>query len=448
MEKKSPQSKRSRRPIGPGALGQGQPAQGEVLALKALGEGGVAAVTAHLQVIPLTADDAGLRSVGLAGFLRAGPIGEPGAPTVVPGEPLPVAGKVVTVRPAEAILDVGSAAGVQVGDRFEIRSQERVQQFDLETGEEKSLPSDRITAVAEVVRVAEKTCLVRLGRGDRAREGDVAQRSRRPLTRTNWFPGYARNLNRIQARIAPFVGIDTLSVGAFSSLLYDRTFSFPLRVETGFRNVGFLFGDSFAAPFQFDLIPSYDTDYFEVGLGAGYSFSSSPDRRGVSFLQKVRLGTVDGLNFTMWNSFIYRDKDDPWADGGFFSGNLADVGSNCTAEFHDEPDGGQGEFAWNGFDAALSIPLTDRVTLVGTGAYSQAGWAYGDIGIRTLVLGNGGKGTLIIPVSIGGGVVFDYPRSGEEAWCNPQTQKYEAADRYREEAVGGPIVSLGVDYRF
>jgi len=91
------------------------------------------------------------------------------------------------------------------------------------------------------------------------------------------------------------------------------------------------------------------------------------------------------------------------------------------------------------------------VTLAWDVSYSQAGWVHSDLGIKTLVMGNGGDGTLIIPVSIGGGVVFDYEGEKiEESHCNPDSSKWEKATvtDWDTEAYGGPVVSIGIDYRW
>jgi len=425
-----------------------QPTAGEVVGLR-VDAGLVVAVTARFEMIAVRQKvDGALEPVSFSHLLGSGD-GSPGEtgvstlPREAPGPLTAAMGKVTQVRPEEAVIDLGSEAGIRKGDRFEIRSQKLVKQYDLETRKEVMLPEDRITAVVQVTRVTADSALVGLGRGDRAREGDVALKTRRALTGTNWFPGYQRGLNRVQARLAPFVGIQTLSAGVFSRLLYDRTFSFPVRIETGFRNVGLVFGDTFAAPFQFDLIPSYDTDYFEVGLGTGYSFSAAPNRRGFTFLQKIRLGTVDGLSFTMWNSFIYQSGEDGnWE----YLGETGTSGNSCSPVSFEEES--LGEFNWNGFDASLAIPLTQRVTLALNGSFSQAGWGYGDVGIRTLVVGNGGNGTLIIPVSIGGGVVIDYGTDLAEYYCDPDSKTVQEKHRWGSESYGGPIVSIGMDYRW
>jgi len=417
------------------------------------GPGGPVALTAHLEAVPLrVAADGSVGPAGMAALLggpgpaaaaaQADPAsGEAGAAASLP------AGTVAEVRGDLIVLDIGADGGVAPGDRFEIRSQALVRRFDLETEQYKLLPSNRITAVVEVASVSAEKALATLGRGDRARVGDIAAPTDRRISGTTWFPGYERSLNRFRAKIGPYLGIDTLSAGILTSAMYDRTFSFPMRVAAGFSNVGLVFGEDFAAPFHLDVVPSYDTDYFEVGLGLGYVFSSHERRRGLSFLQKVRLGTVDGLNLTVQNAFIYeRRRTSGWLSFGG-SASAKDVGEACTPADDDEELTGY-EFNWEGVDASLFIPLTKRVTLATNWSYSNAGWFYGDLGIRTMVMGNGGHGTLIIPVTIGGVALNDYVPAGNATYCDADTDKVTSLREYDSRTYAGPVVTIGVDYRW
>ncbi|MFH1531709.1 MAG: hypothetical protein ABIK09_13365 [Pseudomonadota bacterium] len=433
-----------------------RPTNGEVVGLHPA-PGGPVALTAHLEAVPLhlTADGR-LQPAGLGALLAGSasapqPASEgPKEAPVAPKEAVPPprrAGTVAEVRGDLAVLDIGADAGVAPGDRFEIRSQELTRQYDLETGEYKLLPSNRISAVVQVTSVSADKALATLGRGDRARVGDLVATTREPTSGTTWFPGYERSLNRFQAKVGPYLGIDTLSAGMLTSAMYDRTFAFPLRVSAGFSNVGLVFGEDFAAPFHLEVVPSYDTDYFEVGLGLGYVFSSHERRRGLSFLQKVRLGTVDGLNLTVQNAFIYeRRRTSSWFSFGG-SASEKDVGEACTPDSGDEELTGF-EFNWEGIDASIFIPLTRRVTLVTDWSYSNAGWFYGDLGIRTLVLGNGGSGTLIIPVTIGGVVLNDYVAADKTTYCDADANKVKPLQEYDTRSYAGPVVTIGVDYRW
>ena len=433
----------------------------EVLAVH-LGTGGLVAITARLEAVPLEQlAGGGLKPAGLSAYVQGMSGAQPGTTVVgeevdshgparqagmVPG----ITGKVIEVRPAEAVLDVGSGAGIKPGDRFEIRAQEMKKQYDLATGTEVLLPSNEITAVVVVKSVSEDKSLAVLARGDRAQVNDLAFLTDRALTGTSWFPGYERNLNRIQARIAPYLGISSLNGGMFTSLMYDRTFSFPMRVEAGFRNVAFVFGDHFSAPFHLDAIPSYDTDYFEIGIGLGYVYSSNERGRGLNFLQKVRLGTVDGLNVTVQNAFIYQRSPsiDMFYDMEKGGSDALVVGQDCEPNSEDRELSGW-QFNWQGIDGVLSIPLTSKVTLITNHSYSNAGWYYGDLGIRTLILGNGGAGTLHIPVTIGGVMVRDFVKEGpDDIYCDAKKKQGTSMTHYDEKTYGGPVVSIGLDYRW
>ena len=451
---------------------------GEVVRLRVEG-GKLFAVMASFQLVPLAlGDDGGVAAEPMAALLAPGtgsagtfalaPVGTTSpvpagtataskAPPATAKATSTLVGKVIEVHPDEAIIDLGATDGVTEGMRFEIRSAAIVKKYDLASKGEVEMSSDEITAVVQVVQVSEDRCLAKLGRGNRAEVGDRALATERALTATAWFPGYQRNLNRIRTRIAPFVGLSTMSVGVMGNLMYDRAFSFPLRVEAGLRNYGLVFGDQVAAPFQFDLIPSFDTDFFEVGIGAGYSYSAHDKKRGFTFLQKVRLGTVDGLNFTMWNSFVYQQKhpeDFSWGwgseDTGYSYGYT--VGEDCYYYADDwSKDETGSEFDWNGFDAELNVPVSERISLLTHWAYSQAGWFIGEIGMRTLVSGNGGDGTLIIPVTIGGAAVEDYTGTPRDDFsCDPDTLKTvkKSVTDWSNDTFAGPIVSIGLDYRW
>ena len=435
------------------------PADGEVIGLQP-GPGGLMAISAHLALVPLQiAADGSLRPAGVSGLLggRVAQVSTTTTWTPPGGADMPdekavvaaerMAGTVTKVRGDIAVLDIGADAGVARGDRFEIRSQALTRQYSLETGLYEQRPSNQITAVVQVTSVSPDKALVSLGRGDRARVGDHAVPSNRKTSGNTWFPGYERSLNRIQAKVGPYLGINTLSAGMLTSVMYDRTFAFPMRLSAGFSNIGLVFGADFAAPFHLDVVPSYDTDYFEVGLGLGYVFSNHERRRGLSFLQKVRLGTVDGLNLTVQNAFIYeRKRTSSWlAFGG--SVDMKEMGEDCTPTDEDKDLTGY-EFNWEGVDASLAIPLTRRVTLVTDWSYSNAGWFYGDLGIRTLVMGNGGHGTLIIPVTIGGVALNDYVPSGKETYCDADANKVSTLQQYDSRVYGGPVVTIGIDYRW
>jgi len=355
-------------------------------------------------------------------------------------------GKVLEVTPGYAIVNLGSKDGIVKNMRFEIQSSELKKTYNLKTKSYEMMPSLEVTAISPVVQVSEETCMIRIGRGNRAYIGDIAILTDKPLSESIFTPSYEKNLHRIYGRIAPFVGIETLTIGSLLSVMYDYTFSFPLKIETGLKNAGILFSTKNTSPFEIDLIPSYNTDLFEIGLGTGYSYSGHQLQSNFLFLQKVRLGAIDGINFTMWNSFIYQEKHSNWTFVGLdeISGGIYKEGDPCQS-----PAKREYEFGWNGFDMEASVPVSKYINLFTHWAFSQAGWISGEIGIKNFVKGNGGDGTLIIPVSIGGTAVVDYKKEvSHNLICNPDTNEMEYEKVWDEEVFGGPIVSIGLDYRW
>lgn len=423
---------------------------GEVIRFKVEGQG-IYAVSAAYSYFPINISADG--NVSILSFTNELLKRETvvSTPTTLQEKPLKqeikkLEGKVIEVTPGYAIINLGSKDGIEKGMRFEILSSELKKTYNLKTKSFEMMPSLEQTAVSPVVQVSEDKCMIRIGRGNRAYVGDIALLTEKPLSESLFTPSYEKDLQRVYGRIAPFIGVETLTIGTLMSLMYDYTFSFPLKIEAGISNAGILFSTDNTSPFQIDVIPSYNTDLFEVGVGTGYSYSGHELQRNFLFMQKVRLGAIDGLSFTMRNSFIYQEKHSSWS---FVGADVASGGVNKEGDPCDFGKEAEYEFAWNSLDMEISTPVSKSVNLFTHWAYSQAGWFSGEIGIKNFVRGNGGDGTLIIPVSIGGAAVFDYKkRKSHSLVCNPETNKMEYEKEWDEEGFGGPIVSIGIDYRW
>ncbi len=424
------------------------------------------AITATYSLLPLVLESDGTIQVedleALSGVLPAGDKAETGEAGVTSR----LDGKITETKRDIAILNIGSKQGVELGMKFAIHSQKPITKFNLLTNRDEIMPSDEVTGVLAVTQVTEEKCLLKLGLGDLADAGDVARSTKKKLSEQVMAPRYPRELHRVHGRIAPFVGISTLNIGTFADLSYDYTFAFPLRLSAGFSNSGILFGYSehtrmiddgqqtfergpVRLPFAIDVIPSYDTDFFEVGIGAGYSYSAHDQKRGFTFLQKVRLGSLDGVNLTVTNSFIFQEKHDSWFSSfSIAAGADEKAGTTCTLdEWAEDFDTGY-EFGFNSIDVDLRVPITSRVALETGYAFSQAGWVYGEIGIRTRVMGNGGDGSLFIPVSIGGGMIMDYHEERTNLECDAESQTLQQNVDYDSNQYGGPMISVGIDYRW
>jgi hypothetical protein len=130
----------------------------------------------------------------------------------------------------------------------------------------------------------------------------------------------------------------------------------------------------FAAHLLFGL----DTQFLEVALGLGGATvnesgafrqgGGAPQTGAVSIAQSTRIGARDGLALNMESSAIALNS----------------------------------KFDLGYFVMSAQIPVSAKAMLVIRGGGGNVGFAYGDLGVRVLVHGDGGKGTLALTGFAGG----------------------------------------------
>jgi hypothetical protein len=155
------------------------------------------------------------------------------------------------------------------------------------------------------------------------------------------------------------------------------------------------------------LMVSYDSQFFEMGLGLGAQTVNSvnfavPPGSGLAVAQLLRLGPQDGLNLTARTSIVL---------------------------FHSE-------FDFGGMVATAQFPVTRGYWLLLGGGGGNVGYGYGEIGLRVLANGNGLAGSTFLTVTAGGAAVF---RSGtcDEFFSCTQPVNF-----------GGPMAGIGGEWRF
>jgi hypothetical protein len=239
----------------------------------------------------------------------------------------------------------------------------------------------------------------------------------------------------ISANLRPFLALGSFGFGVLADGAVGRRLDNNLHVQLRLDPVGLGLADEgnvLAA--GANLIASYDTELFEVGLGAGWSavndnldgdaFVTTEEdgaggittevdrvRSGLSIAQLVRLGAVDGINLTAYNTFIfYRDQ-----------------------------------FNYGGTTGQLQFPINDRTWILMRGGGGVAGYAFGEVGLRVLLQGNGDRGSLYLTPTLGGGGVFG------ETDCNGDDTYEQYVDQdgecFEEVSYAGPLVGLGVEWR-
>lgn len=351
--------------------------------------------------------------VALAGVAVAEPAVEKGVPpSLVEKVPRarPAAARVIQVVKGRAIFDKGSADGFATGTRVRVLSQRLTEKPDLASGGIKAVPSGEVVAVVAIEQADEQRSMARLGRGDDAELGDLAELTTEPLSERLGLPKRAPFSTRLGFHARPFLGLSGISkpVGLLADL-YGSYYleSVPLRFEVALAPAGIAFGGAETHyPQTIVATGAYTTDYFEIGLGAGALVGKDgpcyQDRPGAPSLcerntgftinQVLRLGAIDGFN-VLWQSSVFSRPD------SFVFGV------------------GRGE---------VNVPVSSRLGLFAAGGGGENGWNFGEFGVRTYVGGTGARGTLIISASLGVGAV---------------------SDGSRNESVAGPSVAYGMEWR-
>jgi hypothetical protein len=128
------------------------------------------------------------------------------------------------------------------------------------------------------------------------------------------------------------------------------------------------------------LLAGIDTEFIEVALGVGAasvnqntgSSNGSPDTSALSIAESARIGARDGLALNMESSII----------------------------------GANHQFNLGYFVSSIQIPLSRTTMLVIRGGGGPVGFAYGDLGVRALVHGDGGPGTVALTGFAGGASIM------------------------------------------
>jgi hypothetical protein len=236
------------------------------------------------------------------------------------------------------------------------------------------------------------------------------------------------NLWELSFLTSAFVTFGALGVGALgsASVVYRFELPFVLRAEFDpFGVAGPSTNTSFTSGMQTQtghgaittaaahLLFGIDTQFLEVGIGIGGasvnqnigSVSGTPATGAVSIAESARVGARDGLALNLESSAI--------AAGG--------------------------QFNLGYFLSSLQIPITRTVMLVVRGGAGPVGFAYGDLGVRVLAHGHGGKGTVALTGFAGGAAIMVDLCSSNS--LPPFTSACNSS------SLGGPSLGGGVEWK-
>ena len=340
-------------------------------------------------------------------------------PPRVPPEPLPVASradvnrktaassrvyKVVSQSAGLVVVNMGLNQGLHDGERIAFYARTR---DTIEPGQDSS--SRTLLAVGEIEAISTERARVRLGLDERVPLGSEAQASRAPLTGGALAPPRLDGVWSTGFLARPFLVLENIGGG----VVVDGHIGY--RDAHGFHYEALLQPAALASAEQGTSVPaaavltaSYDARWFAVGFGLGGQTINDPvfdlnAGSGVTFVQRMRLGALDGLKL---EAFSY------------------------VALFHSE-------FSFSSLRIEGQIPLTQKAWLLLAGSGGDVGVSHGELGLRVLLVGNGDRDSVFFSVVIGGVNVV------ERDWCqDPFGQCPEVID------YAGPMVGAGAEWRF
>jgi len=333
-------------------------------------------------------------------------------PTVSAPVPLPAplgattsgryVGRVTRSEPGQVIISLGSVDGVGRGNRIELAIP-----HSEDLGDDAELTRETL-AVGVVTNTTERSARVRLGLNESVPVGAVATPTIGQLTSSLSAPPRATRLWDLQLFARPFVAWGELGAGALLSASIGYRFE-HLRLQALVDPLGIADVQEKRAITAFNaaVVVSYDSQYFEMGLGLGGQTVNEPNflldpGTGWAALQLVRFGSPDGLNISARTNIVL---------------------------FHRE-------FQFGGMVATGQIPVTRGYWLLLNGGGGNIGYGFGELGMRVLLTGNGLAGSKFLTVTAGGAAVFRSPNCDEFFSCTEDL------------VYGGPMAGVGGEWRF
>jgi hypothetical protein len=317
-------------------------------------------------------------------------------------------GEVLKSKPGEVVISLGSANGVMPSDRIELA-------FEPDDDSGPAALSRETLAIGVVTNVSPHTAKVRLGMNEQVPVGTLASVTPAPTSASLIAPPRVTGVWAADVMARPFAAIGELGGGVLLSATLTRRFvgHLALRASLDPLALADVQGRASLTAVNATFIASYDSSFFEMGLGFGAQTVNETDffvdpGSGLNVAQLVRFGTQDGLNLSARTSVVLFRR----------------------------------EFEFGGMVANLQIPVSRNYWLLFGGGGGNVGYGYGEFGVRALLDGNGHAGTKFLTVTAGGAAVFS------SASC-------EAFDQFNQFPVcgdartyGGPMAGLGSEWRF
>ncbi len=314
-------------------------------------------------------------------------------------------GHLLSIDDNEFVIDLGKTQGIKVGDSVEFLNITK-----------KGFGDETVTVLVpitlgQVLEVTQRHARVRVPLNiDIPIGAAVIKRPRLPYVESK-MNRENPNGTELLLTLRPFIPIDTLGFGAIIDVEATHRFDkSPLALSLVLSPMALAVTDEGNADFMtFYGQASYDSKYFEIGLGAG---GAKIQKFGIAATQFLRIGTRDGLNI---------------------KGTTYIVGIK--------------KFKLRGvkIDAQLPVdrlfPETWLVARMSVHGDNRAGLAYGELGIRTLLKGRGTSGSLYLTPFLGFANISKVV-NGTEQEC-----EYLGPHCTVDKNFGGPSAGLTLEWR-
>lgn len=329
------------------------------------------------------------------------------APRAAPSVLTKREGHVVEVLLGEVVIDLGRRDGIRFGESIELSvlSTEQV-------GSEQAVERE-VVAIGEVTTLSPGFSRVKLGIGERVPVGALARVVADEPTAVRAGPPRLGGLWAIGFMARPFIALDDLGGGLLLEGSVGYRFESAFHLEAVIQPLAYGTGADkpSIAPVGAYLKASYDLSLFEAGLGIGaetvydVDYGTEPGT-GTLFVQQLRFGAVDGLKIDVTSRMVL---------------------------FHSR-------FDFSGLSGSSQFPVGDRSWLLLNGGGGSAGFAFGELGVRVLVRGNGDRGSVFFTGALGGLGVFET----KTYVCKEPTMEYECTNRV---TYAGPMLGVGAEWR-
>jgi len=390
---------------------------------------------------------------------RAAPVAVVGAPSTGGSQPAAVSagappelGSVLSVGQGTVVVDLGRIAGIGPGTDLRFLGTQRVEVPSLSGEGVEEREVDRVSGSGRVRLVEDERALVDIDRGGRVGVGDRVELVEKGIH----YPAAPERLGGLRETgliVRPVLGLDTLGVAFINELWTTWTFEQPWYATVRVTPLALGWSRDGNPISVAGLISGgYDARYLSVGLGAGWSMlNGDPSDWGRSYqytedsggwgavqfddvdnafsvVQEARLGSRDGVNLTVRNTFVLVPQQESSWNGSCEGEDYYYYYQDNWDECYDVTDTGK-SFEYGGIAMALYVPVGSRTDLFsdfGTGG-SGVTWVEG--GVATWLRGHGDKGSLGISVAAGYGSLQAQPN---DEWVE----------------LYGPLVSLGARWRW